>query len=192
MSGAIQGLIERYGLIAVFLGCMAEGETSAILAGFFGHQHVFVPWMAFGAAFSGAFLGDTLLFLAGRLFAGHPRIVRLRQTAVFDRAFDLVQRHPNLFVLGNRYVYGLRLAGGVAAGLSTIPVPRFLVLNLIACALWSSMFCGLGYVLGAGAEQVLGHELRAHERLLVALGLGVAALVVGHFVFRRLRRSGAQ
>ena len=62
-------LIEQYGLIAVFVACVAEGETAAILAGFFAHQGVFVPWQAFVAVFLGAFGGDAMFFLCGRRFA---------------------------------------------------------------------------------------------------------------------------
>ena len=61
MTDAIHNLIEQYGLIAVFLGCVAEGESAALLGGFFAHQHVFVLWQAFLAAAIGAFVGDTLL-----------------------------------------------------------------------------------------------------------------------------------
>ena len=58
MTDTIHHLIEQYGLIAVFVACVAEGETAAILAGFFAHQGVFVPWQAFVAVFLGAFGGD--------------------------------------------------------------------------------------------------------------------------------------
>ena len=66
MSDTLHSLIEQYGLIAVFVGCLAEGETAAIVAGFFAHQGVFVPWQAFVAVFLGAFGGDAAFFLCGR------------------------------------------------------------------------------------------------------------------------------
>jgi membrane protein DedA with SNARE-associated domain len=55
MTELIHHLVERYGLIAVFVGCMAEGESAAILGGFFAHQQIFVSWQAWLAAFLGAF-----------------------------------------------------------------------------------------------------------------------------------------
>ncbi|TIT59432.1 MAG: DedA family protein, partial [Mesorhizobium sp.] len=63
MTEAIHLFIEQYGLLAVFLGCLAEGESAAILGGFFAHQHVFVLWHAFAAAALGAFAGDTFFFI---------------------------------------------------------------------------------------------------------------------------------
>ena len=35
MIDTLHWLVARYGLIAVFLGCVAEGESAAILGGFF-------------------------------------------------------------------------------------------------------------------------------------------------------------
>ncbi len=186
MTETIHLLVERYGLIAVFLGCLAEGESAAILGGFFAHQHIFVTWHAFVAAFLGAFLGDTLFFLAGRRFADHPWVVRLRARPGFSHAYDLVRQYPTLYVLGNRYVYGFRLVGGVAAGLSGIALPKFVILNALSALVWAAVFTGVGYIFGLGAEQIFGAALAKHERLLVGLGIGVVATLAGWYVAHRL------
>ncbi|MCX7305861.1 MAG: DedA family protein [Hyphomicrobiales bacterium] len=185
MSETIHALIEQYGLVAVFAGCVAEGETAAILAGFFSHQGVFVPWQAFVAVFLGAFGGDATFFMFGRRFSDRPFVMRLRQREGFDRAFDLMQRHPALYVVGNRYIYGFRLVGGVAAGLSSIAVPKFLVLNALSALVWTALFCAIGYVFGLGAEQVIGDVLRKHEMLLIGLGIGLVGGVSGWYAAHR-------
>lgn len=189
MTDALHTLIDRFGLLAVFIGCLAEGESVAVLAGFFTHQGLFALASAFLATFLGAFLGDTAVFMAGRRFAAKPRIQALTHRPGFDHALELVARHPTAYVLLNRYVYGFRLVGGIAAGLSSIPVPKFLLLNAISSALWSILFLSLGYVFGAGAEQILGGELAKHEKLIVGLAIAVAvALTAGiaaHFVAKR-------
>ena len=191
MSEAIHHLIEQYGLIAVFLGCVAEGESAAILGGFFAHQHVFVLWQTFLAAFLGAFAGDTFFFTLGRSFADHRYVRRLRRRPGFSRAYHLLNTHPNIFVLTNRYIYGMRLVGGIAAGLSTVPVSRFVILNAISSAAWAALFSGIGYVFGLGAEEMVGQALARHERLLIALGVGVVvaivAWLVGHHFAKRER-----
>jgi len=190
MIDSIHDLVEHYGLWAVFADCIAEGETAAILAGFFVHQAVFERWHAFLAVAGGAFVGDVLLFLAGRRFAHRPFVQRLRERPGFSRAMGFVDRRPTAFVLLNRYAYGLRLAGGVAAGLSAIPWPNFLLLNALASAVWALLFMSVGYFFGAGAEQVIGAELARHERLLIALGIGLACVVVfGLFARRFARRA---
>lgn len=190
MTDTIHSLIEQYGLIAVFLGCVAEGETAAILGGFFTHQGVFAPWQAFMAVFLGAFGGDAAFFLCGRRFSSTAFVARLRQRPGFDHALDLMRRYPALYVIGNRYVYGFRLMGGVAAGMSGIPVPRFIVLNAISAAVWAGLFLSIGYVFGIGAERIIGEALLKHERLLIGLAIGIAALAAGLYTAYRFKRGG--
>jgi membrane protein DedA with SNARE-associated domain len=186
MTEFVHHLVEQYGLIAVFLGCVAEGESAAILGGFFAHQHVFLLWHALLAAFLGAFAGDTFFFTLGRGFADHPRVVKLRRRPGFSHAYRMVRAHPHLFVLSNRYIYGMRLVGGVASGLSGIAPARFVALNAISSAVWAALFTGIGYVFGLGAEQIVGRALLHHQRLLVALGIGVAVAAVAFLVARHV------
>ncbi|TPL95181.1 DedA family protein [Mesorhizobium sp. B2-3-12] len=188
MTEAIHHFIEQYGLLAVFLGCVAEGESAAILGGFFAHQHVFVLWHAFVAAALGAFVGDTFFFILGRSFADNRHVVRLRRRPGFRRAYRLLNTHPNIFVLSNRYVYGMRLVGGIAAGLSTIAAPRFVILNAISSVIWAMLFSTIGYVFGLGAEQLIGQALMRHERLFVGLGIALAVAVLAWLVGRHLAK----
>ena len=192
MIDTIHGLIEQFGLWAVFVGCLAEGESAAVLAGFFAHQEVFSLAGAFLAAFSGAFLGDAATFLAGRRFSDRPRIRELTMRPGFNRALELVARYPAAYVILNRYVYGFRLVGGVAAGLSAIPVPLFIVLNAVSSAIWACLFLGIGYIFGAGAEQLLGGELQKHERLVIGVAIGAAVLLGGALVARHFTRMTRQ
>jgi membrane protein DedA with SNARE-associated domain len=188
MTEAIHHFIEQYGLLAVFLGCVAEGESAAILGGFFAHQHVFVLWHAIVAAALGAFLGDTCFFILGRSFADHRYVVRLRRRPGFRRAYRLLNTHPNIFVLSNRYVYGMRLVGGIAAGLSTIAAPRFVILNAISSVIWAVLFSSIGYVFGLGAEHFVGQALLRHERLLIGLGIGLTVAILAWLIARHIAR----
>lgn len=188
MVDVIHHLIERFGVIAVFLGCIAEGESAASLGGFFAHQGVLEAWEVLAAAFLGSFMGDTLFFLAGKYFSDSSFVRKLRQKPAFAYACRRVQAHPAPYVLLNRYVYGFRLIGGVVAGISDIGLPKFLILNALAALVWAFLFTGIGYVFGLGAEQAIGAELARHERLLFGLGLGVIIAVAGWHVQRSLGR----
>lgn len=177
MIDTVHYLVERFGLLAVFIGCMAEGESVAILGGFFAHQRVFAPWQAFAVAATGAFLGDTLFFILGRRFSGHKWVRLLRRRPGFSHAYRTVQAHPNLFVLANRYIYGMRLVGGIAAGMARIPIPVFVALNALSALVWAALFVSLGYIFGLGAEHIIGDTLKGHQRLLVGLGIGIAVAI---------------
>lgn len=189
MTDAIHNLIEQYGLIAVFLGCVAEGESAALLGGFFAHQHVFVLWQAFLAAAIGAFAGDSFFFILGRSFADHPFVVKLKGRPGFSHAYRLVSTHPDIFVLTNRFIYGLRLVGGIAAGLSGMAVTRFVILNAISSMVWAGLFTTIGYVFGLGAERIVGQALVRHERLLIALAIGLGVAVFAWFIAHTIAKK---
>lgn len=189
MIDTFHALIEQYGLIAIFIGCLAEGESAAVLAGFFAHQHVFTLAGAFLAVFGGAFLGDCGIFVLGRRFSSRPRVKALMARPGFDRALGLVARHPVPYVLLNRYVYGFRLVGGIAAGLSSIPAPLFFVLNAASSAIWAALFMAFGYLFGQGAEKLLGGALEKHERLLIGLAITAGVAVLAAIVAHRLARK---
>lgn len=189
MTDTLHLLVERYGLIAIFLGCVAEGESAAILGGFLAHQRVFAAWEALAAVALGAFLGDTTFFLTGRFFADRPLVSRLRRRPGFDHACRLVREHPAAYVVLNRYIYGFRLVGGVAAGLSGIPFPKFLVLNALSSLIWAILFGGIGYVFGLGIERLIGGELARHHRLIVAGAIVVGVTLVALYVAHRRSRD---
>jgi membrane protein DedA with SNARE-associated domain len=190
MSETIHLLIERWGVAAVFLGSLSEGETAAVLGGFFAHQDLFPVWQVLAAAAAGAFLGDLAFFVVGRRYAGHPRVARLRATAGFGKALAWIERHSDLFVLASRFLYGFRIAGGVAAGLSSMGAGRFVALNAVSAIVWAALFVYGGYVFGLGAESILGDALERHERLIAALGIGTATLIVVRLLVIRHRPGG--
>lgn len=183
--------IARFGVAAIFVGCMAEGESIAVAGGFFAHQQVLSLRETFAAAAAGAFLGDTLLFMAGRHLGTRPFVVKLRGKPGFSHALDLAHRHPRAFVFLNRYVYGMRIIGGIAAGVAAIPVGLFALWNFLSSVVWASLFIGIGYFFGLGAEALLGKFLHDHERLAIGLGTAAAMAVVGFLIARHLKRREA-
>ena len=193
MSGLV-GLLSTYGLAGIFLGCLAEGETFAMSAGLLAHQHVFSLMPALATVFAGAFLGDLCFFLAGRKLS-HTRLVeKMTGHRAFNRARDLIARHPVMFILTNRFVYGIRTVGGLAAGMSGVSMILFMVLNAISAAIWTSLFVGIGWVFGLAAWQVMGHLFETHKgfvvvSLILLVLVSVAVAIVVHR--KRKRRATA-
>lgn len=189
---AVSVLIAKYGLVAIFLGCLAEGESMAIVGGFFAHQGVLPVWQTAAVALTGAFLGDTILFLAGRHFGTWPSVQRFQAKPGFSHALDLARKRPRAFVFFNRYVYGMRLLGGVASGLALIPWRIFIAWNLLSSAVWAGAFVSIGFFFGLSAEAVFGKALHAHERLVVSLGILAAVVLFGFLIARRVKRREAR
>jgi len=189
VADTLHHFIEHFGLVAIFIGCLLEGETIAILGGFFAHQDVLVPWQVFATVYVGAFCGDALLFMVGKYFSAGSLVSRLEEKPAFAYAQRMVRKYPTPYVLLNRYVYGLRMIGGVVAGLAGIGTTKFLLLNAVATLVWAGIFTGLGYVFGTAAEQIIGSELAKHQRLLVALGVAVLVAMAGLSLMHRMRRK---
>ena len=95
-----------------------------------------------------------------------------------DKALEHIRKHPDIWVLSFRFVYGLRTVMPVAIGLSGYPPGRYLLLNGIGAAIWAIALATAAYHFGAVLEGLLGsvkkYELWVLGALLV-LGLGLWA-----------------
>ena len=93
-----------------------------------------------------------------------------------DKALRLVRKHPDIWVLSFRFVYGLRTVMPVAIGLSGYPPARYLLLNGIGAAVWAAALGSAAYHFGAVLEGLLGN-VKKYELwvlgALILLGLGL-------------------
>jgi membrane protein DedA with SNARE-associated domain len=187
MDAELAQLLQRFGYPAVFIATLLEGETVMLMAGFAAHQGYLQLPLVIVSAFAGGLLGDQCLFALGRWRGPHllARFPRLQAPAA--RASRLLEQHQTSIIFGIRFMYGLRTAGPLAIGMSTVPVPRFVLLNTLGAAVWATLFSVIGYAFGHGAERVLG-TLRGYEKLAL-LGLAVVGCVVG--LVHWLRRARA-
>ena len=103
-------------------------------------------------------------------------MLRLRAPA-FAKALAAVDRHPDGFILSLRFLYGLRTVGPIALGVSNVPAPRFLVLNVVAAAIWAVCFSLLGYLFGQTIESLLGRLHGVETKLAAALAVAAVWLV---------------
>lgn len=176
----IESLLARYGLIAIFLGAGIEGEAVVVSGGILAGRGTVPLAGAMLAATLGSTLVDQLWFLAGRHFRDHRFVQRVATTRAFAKALALIDRHPVPFILGFRFVYGMRTASPIALGTSHVPARLFVPLNMLAATVWAPLFTWLGYQLGARAipilKQVSGIGLAA-SAVVVVLGLAIALVV---------------
>jgi membrane protein DedA with SNARE-associated domain len=181
-------LISEHGYWVAFVGALLEGETILALAGLAaqrGYLHLSVL-MAIGAA--GGFVGDQIYFAIGRHGGARllERYPRFRPRAA--RVTAMIERHPELAVIGVRFVYGLRTIGPAAIGMSGIAWWHFALLNALGAAIWSMSWVGVGYLTGETVEMMLGN-LRQVERLLFAAAAGLAIVATIGLRWRRRRNS---
>jgi membrane protein DedA with SNARE-associated domain len=180
---SLSDLLASYGYPVVFLGALLEGETILALAGFAAHRgHLQLPAVV-GLATAGSALGDQIWFMLGhrwgaRLLSRYPRF-----SAAVRRVQPRLRGHADLFVLINRFLVGLRMAGPFSVGMTGMSWTRFTVLDLAGAAMWSCAIAVTGYVVGEGLERLLG-DIR---RLEVWIILGVLTAAVLLFGIKHLR-----
>ncbi|ECF0139913.1 DedA family protein [Salmonella enterica subsp. enterica serovar Monschaui] len=173
----INTLITHYGYAALVIGSMAEGETVTLLGGVAAHQGLLKFPLVAAAVALGGMMGDQLLYLLGRCYGG--KILRRfpRYHTKIRRAQKMIQRHPYLFVIGTRFMYGFRVVGPLLIGASRLPPKIFLPLNIVGALIWALLFTTLGYLGGEVIAPWL-HDLDQHLRHVVWLILAIV-LVVG-------------
>ncbi len=170
----IASLIQSHGYTAVGIGTFLEGESVLLAAGAAAfHGYLRLPTVVVLATLA-SFLGDQLFFYLGRRYGNQllARFPSLQPRAARARA--LLARHHVPLILAVRFLYGLRIVGPMAIGMSSVHWSRFLILNLVGAMIWAVVVAGAGYGLGQGLAYSLGAFDADEAWLLVALLLPAA------------------
>ncbi len=184
---SIESFIAQYGLAAIFLGAAFEGETSVVTGGLLAHQHLLPLVGSAAAAVTGSFAADQLFFFAGRHYRDTKRVRRIAEKPAFAKALDTLERHPTVFILGFRFLYGLRTISPVAIGTSHVPARTFMILNAISALVWGVLFTGIGYVFGDGLIELVDAIMPRQKLVGVAILVAAAALIIAAVRFWRSR-----
>jgi membrane-associated protein len=155
MTAALTALVSQYGLVAVFAGAFLEGEGILIVAGILAGQGLLHPVSVWVAASLGAWLGHLFWFLVGRMVGRQHLLDRLTWIGdPLDRADRVIQRHPGAAVFLLQYLYGTRIIGAMAFGLTHLSLGRFLWYEALNCSIWAALVESLGYFLGETGSRI--------------------------------------
>lgn len=180
-----------YGVWAVFIVLLLEnaglpvpGEATLLYASFLARQHhvLTLPDLIL-AGIAACILGDNLGYWIGRK-AGlwFRRVLRLtHERLVYVEHY--FRRYGSWTIFFARFVTGLRIIAGPAAGLYQMPWREFLLFNALGAAAWVCTVAGAGYLLGHHWQHLVDVVGRINLLLLV-----VAAVVI-FFALRRLKKE---
>ncbi|MGZ8177213.1 DedA family protein [Williamsia sp. SKLECPSW1] len=171
---------------AALLGLILPGET-ALLAGGVAAAigETSVGWLIAGACVA-AVAGDATGFSLGR-WSG-PRMMRSRLgrrigEERWDRVSHAIQTNGVPTVVGARWIGYVRTLTPFVAGMSRMPVQKYLTANIVGGVLWVTAVGMIGYLVGAAVG----------ARLLLYGGVIVGVCAVAYFAFSwwRSRRRRA-
>ncbi len=198
ISGWVEQVVQSFGLWGVAALMVLENlfppipsELVLPLTGFFasrGDLPGFVP--ALVAATVGSLLGAFVLYGLGRR-GGRPLVLRyggvLRvKEADLDRADGWFDRYGVALVFFGRMVPGVRSVVSVPAGVSEMPLGRFLALTAAGSAVWNAVLIEAGWYLGENWQRVSA-VVGSVSNVILALGLVAVAFLAVRWWRKRSR-----
>ena len=169
--------IFQYGLYAVFILVMLEGDITLLIAGVLAHsgffgEYSFLQVLIWGTL--GGCLSDNIAYFAGRGFCEGVKQFRFSRAAK-PRLERLTNKFGVLSIFLSKYIYGLRWAACVFYGVGHMPYLRFSIVSFFSCFLWVSILSGAGYFFSGAVMGLIGDFQRLGKVLLVIVVLGIAA-----------------
>jgi membrane protein DedA with SNARE-associated domain len=182
----LESFVDTYGYLAIMVGTFFEGETILVLGGFTAHQgYLALPWVI-ASGFLGSLCGDQLFFYLGRRYGDALLARRPSWRTRVEKATALLERFRRPFMIGFRFLYGLRTVSPFAIGLSRIPAHQFFLYNAAGAILWSTAVGSGGYLIGNAMKLFLG-DMRRYEMAALAAIVAIGLLAWGIHFLRRQR-----
>jgi membrane protein DedA with SNARE-associated domain len=162
---------------SLFVGLVIPGDTIVLVASTGVTSWPDFFWLLL-AVLIGSLIGETSGFFIGRFFGPRLRASRLGKRIGeknWELADTLVKRRGGLAIFVSRFMPVLHSVVPAVAGMTKMPYRTFILWTFLACALWTSMYVGVGFLARASYEQ-LSDNLRV--AVLTGIGILLAFLIL--------------
>jgi membrane protein DedA with SNARE-associated domain len=144
---------------------------------------------ALALAVSASLTSDLIWFHLGRI-RGHSILnllcrVSLEPDSCVSNTKGLFSRFGAFALLFAKFVPGLNAAAAPLAGLTRMPLWKFLIADTSGAAAWSAAYLTAGFVFRNQLELAAEHANRLGSWLLLALAAGLAAYIAWKYYQRR-------
>jgi membrane-associated protein len=183
MEQFVTEFVFRFGLPAIFVLTMAEGDITLLLAGVLAHgqafgDYSFVQVLAVGTL--GGVASDNVAYFIGR--GARSGVKKWRFYCVArPRIERLVEKFGLASIFVSKYTYGLRWGACAFYGVAKMRYVRFLVLSFASCFVWVLTLTAVGYIFHSAIYNLIGDFEHLGIFLLVVVALGV----VGFYLAER-------
>jgi len=186
---ALVSMMSTYGLWVLTPLAVLEGPIVTVIAGYLASLSILSLWQVIPCVIVADILGDSLLYLIGRLaLGGIGPTWRGRLGLSPRRLFGLMRgfrRNGTRILVAAKLTHAAGFAALTAAGAAHMPFADFVIANTLAAIPKSLFFVALGYLFGSAHETIAGW-LSGEAALLLAVGLVVVAVV--YLRHRRAKR----
>lgn len=156
MSPEIVSFIATYGYVAVFVGCLIEGEALVIIASFLSFLGELQLPLVMLLAFIATFISDMGWFFLGRYSSDHFLNRWTWLSNLSHHSVRLIGIRPKFMAFFMRFMYGFRIVVPFCLGKTTMSTSTFMTYNALGVFLWVGIFSGLGYFFASAAEAWFG------------------------------------
>jgi len=179
----LASFVESLAIVGTFI----PGSTLIIAAG------ALVPlagvrlWPVILWAIAGAIGGDGLSYWLGHRYKQRIRALRFfrRHPQILEKTEQFCRRHGEKSVFLGRFTQAFRAVVPLVAGMVSMPVPRFLVANVLSAVLWAPLHLLPGLALGAS----LSLAAAVTSRLLALVVLLFATILATVWLTRLVVRA---
>lgn len=183
----MEALIAAWGLPALTLGSLFEGDAVAFVGGLMAHRGLVSVTGAWAAVTAGAMFIDNALFHLGRHAGRVPVMARLLANPVALRVTAAAAAHPVKIILGFRFVWGTRTFTPPVLGAAGVNGWLFFALDAVTVSLWAALYVALGFGLGLTVERLWG-ALSWEQHVALSLGAGIVLAAGLYALWRRRAR----
>lgn len=203
MQQFILHIIEQFGYFGVFFLILIENvfppipsEVILLISGFFSSYTSLSVFYMILASTLGSFLGAIILYYIGKIFNKERlkkivngrlgKILFLKENDI-DKADEWYDNKENKSVFFCRFVPIVRSLISIPAGMSEMPMGKFIIYTICGSMIWNTVLICLGYRLGSNWEYVLT-ILDKYQMVVIVILVIIFGYVIIKF-YRKKRKS---
>ena len=176
---------------SLFVGLVMPGDTVVLVASTGVTDLADFFWLL-GAVLLGSLIGESIGFGIGRLFGERIRRSKFGQKIGeknWELADNFIEARGGIAVAISRFLPVLHSLVPVVAGATKMRYRVFIRWTFAACAVWASLYVGVGYLAKESYEQI-GGTLKFGAVAFIAIILIFVTLV--HFAKKRLEKTAVK